>query len=104
MICPACQTEAHKHGRDRKGNQRFYCPACFKSFTDPSTRPIDGMYLPAIKVNGCLRLLLEGCSLRSVERLTGVSLHTLLKLLVEAGKKCEKLLEEQIKDIRVEDI
>jgi len=104
MICPTCQTEAHKHGHDRKGNQRFYCPICLKSVVDYSNRPIDGMYLPAKKVNGCLRLLLEGCSLRSVERLTGVSLHTLLKLLVEAGKKCEKLLNDRIKNIRVEDV
>jgi transposase-like protein/IS1 family transposase len=104
MICPTCQAEAHKHGRDRKGNQRFYCASCSKSFTDPSNRPIEGMYLSSSKVNGCLRLLLEGCSLRSVERLTGVSLHTLLKLLVEAGKRCEKLLEEYVKGIKAEDI
>jgi hypothetical protein len=48
--------------------------------------------------------LLEGCSLRSTERITGISLPTLLKLLVVAGEKCEKFLEERIQNIPVKDV
>jgi IS1 family transposase len=62
------------------------------------------MYLSISKVEHCLKILLEGCSLRSTERITGVSLHTLLKLLVTAGEKCEKFLENEIKNVSVKDV
>jgi IS1 family transposase/lambda repressor-like predicted transcriptional regulator len=62
------------------------------------------MYLPFDKAEHCLKLLLEGCSLRSTERITGVSLNTLLRLLVVTGEKCEKFLEDRIKDVRVKDV
>ena len=34
--------------------------------------------------------LVEGCSVRSTERLTGVSKPTILNLLVEVGTACEE--------------
>ena len=104
MNCPNCQNESRKHGKDRKGNQRFYCGSCSKSFTEQTDKSLDGMYLPIEKAGACLRLLLEGCSLRSVERLTGIALHTLLKLVVTAGEKCEKFLEERIQNVPVKDV
>jgi transposase-like protein/IS1 family transposase len=104
MNCPTCQTESRKGGKDRKGNQRYYCATCFKSFIEETDKPLDNMYLPFDKAEQCLKLLLEGCSLRSTERITGVSLNTLLKLLVMAGEKCETLLQERIQDVRVRDV
>jgi transposase-like protein/IS1 family transposase len=104
MNCPNCQTEARKRGKDRKGNQRHYCATCFKSFIESQDKPLDGMYLPLDKTVQCLNLLLEGCSLRSTERITGVNINTLMKLLVVAGKRCEQLLENRIKDIKVKDV
>ena len=104
MICQDCNNEARKRGKDRKGNQRYYCATCFKSFTEDQDKPLDNMYLPFDKAEHCLKLLLEGCSLRSTERITGVSLHTLLRLLVVTGEKCERLLENRIKDVRVKDV
>ena len=104
MNCPNCQTESSKRGKDRKGNQRYYCSACFKSFIEPEDKPLDSMYLPMEKAEQCLRLLLEGCSLRSTERITGVSLPTILKLLVIAGEKCERFLENRIKSGPVRDV
>ena len=40
-----------------------------------------------------LRTLVEGCSIRSVERLTGHHRDTIMRLLVEAGKKAELVLD-----------
>jgi transposase-like protein len=37
-------------------------------------------------------MLLEGASVRSTERLTGLHRDTILRLLVAAGEKCEKLM------------
>jgi transposase-like protein len=31
MVCHNCQVEAKKHGKDRKGNQRFCCEFCLAS-------------------------------------------------------------------------
>jgi transposase-like protein/IS1 family transposase len=104
MTCPNCQAESSKRGKDRKGNQRYYCATCFKSFLEPQENMLDGMYLPFGKAEHCLKLLLEGCSLRSTERITGVSLPTILKLLATVGEKCEKFLENKIQDVRVKDV
>lgn len=104
MTCHNCQNEARKRGKDRKGNQRYYCATCFKSFIEPQDKPLDNMYLPIEKAEQCLKMLLEGCSLRSVERMTGVALHTLLTLLVKVGSKCEALLENRIQSVPVKDV
>ena len=104
MTCHNCQNVARKRGKDRKGNQRYYCATCFKSFIEPQEKPLDGMYLPLDKAAQCIQQLIEGSSLRSTERITGVALNTLLKLLVVVGSKCEQLLENCIKDVPVKDV
>lgn len=102
MTCHVCQLAAKKFGKDRKGNQRFRCLSCRKTFTAQAR--VEGMYLPLDKAVLCLQLLVEGNSLRSVERITGVSLRTLLDLLVLAGEKSERLLNDKIKDLPVRDV
>jgi IS1 family transposase len=59
------------------------------------------MRLPIDRGVQCLRLLLEGNSIRSTERLTGVHRDTILKLLVIAGEKSSRLLEDKIYAIPV---
>ena len=95
MTCHVCQALAKRFGKDRKGNQRFRCPSCGKTFT--AQQRVEGKYLPLDKAVPCIQLLVEGNSLRSVERITGVTLHTLLDLLVLVGEKCERLLNDKIK-------
>jgi IS1 family transposase len=51
-----------------------------------------------------LQLLLEGCSMRSVERISGLHRDTILKLLVAAGEKCEKLMARLIVNVPVKDV
>jgi transposase-like protein/IS1 family transposase len=104
MNCPTCQTESRKRGKDRKGNQRYYCATCYKSFIEETDKPLGDMYLPMETAALCIALLVEGNSLRSTERLTGVNINTLMKLLVVAGEKCERFLESRIKDIPVKDV
>lgn len=47
-----------------------------------------------------LRCLCEGCSIRSVERLTEHHRDTIMRLLVEAGKQAELVLNSKIKNIQ----
>lgn len=46
--------------------------------------------------------LLEGCSARSVSRMTGSHLETVLKVLVNTGQHCDQILDERIRGIRCE--
>ena len=45
-------------------------------------------------------LLVEGMSLRSIERATGVSIKTVTKLLLAAGEACSAYHDEHVRDLR----
>lgn len=45
------------------------------------------------------RCLLEGCSINSTVRMTGVAKHTVLKLLVELGEACSAFSNEIMRDL-----
>ena len=47
---------------------------------------------------------MEGNSIRSTERITGVHRDTILALIVKAGERCEKLLAEKIAGLKVRDV
>jgi DNA-directed RNA polymerase specialized sigma24 family protein len=40
--------------------------------------------------------LIEGCSIRSISRMTGVHKKTIMKLLVEVGARCQQMLVEDL--------
>lgn len=46
--------------------------------------------------------LTEGCSIRSVSRMTGSHIETILKLLVESGQKAQAVLDERMRGIRAD--
>jgi transposase-like protein/IS1 family transposase len=104
MRCSLCQNEARKFGRNRNGSQRYRCDECRRTWTDEASRPIDRRKLPTDKAILCLRMLLEGNSIRSVERLTGVHRDTIIDAMVDAGKKCKRFMESAIHHVPVADI
>ncbi len=104
MTCHNCRTECKRKGHDRKGNQRYQCRQCSKTFLEPREKPLDGMYLPIEKAELVLKLLLEGNSVSTVERVTDVHHTTILKLLVLAGEKCERIMAEKIRNVEVRDV
>jgi hypothetical protein len=61
------------------------------------------MYLPMEKAKTVLRLILKGNSISSVERITEVHHTTILKLLVLAGEKCERIMAERVRNVPVRD-
>jgi IS1 family transposase len=73
-------------------------------FTDARDNSLDGMYLPIEKAEMVLKLLLEGNSVSTVERITEVHHTTILKLLVLAGEKCERIMAEKIRNVEVRDV
>jgi len=40
-----------------------------------------------------INALVEGCSIRSTERMTGVHRDTVMRLMVRVGESCEKLMD-----------
>jgi len=90
--------------KHRNGLRRFRCRQCSKTFTEAHETPLDGMYLPIETAEMVLRLLLEGNSVSSVERVTGVHHGTILKLLVLAGEKCERIMATKIVNVQVRDV
>jgi IS1 family transposase len=46
-----------------------------------------------------LSMLCEGSSMRSISRVAGVSINTVTKLLVDAGKACEAYHEETVRNV-----
>jgi IS1 family transposase len=62
------------------------------------------MRLPFEKALSVLQHLVEGCSVRTTERITGVEKRTILSLLAVVGDRCEKLMLERIKGLSVSDV
>jgi transposase-like protein/IS1 family transposase len=104
MACTACGVMCQRFGTHRNGLRRFRCPNCKKTYTEPRKRLIADMTLDDQKALLALQLMIEGNSLRSTERITGVNVNTLMKLLARAGEKCEKVMGRLIVNIPVKDV
>jgi transposase-like protein/IS1 family transposase len=101
MNCTDCEGRTKKHGKDRKGNQRFRCLTRDKTFIEPKESLLGKMYLAEDKALLCLQLLVEGSSIRSIERITGVHRDTVLSLLEKVGKRCIWLQETLVTNVQV---
>jgi len=51
-----------------------------------------------------LKLLTEGCSIRTVSRVTGFSINTVVKLLTQTGNACQAFHDEVVKDLNTKRI
>jgi transposase-like protein/IS1 family transposase len=104
MTCTGCEVRCQRFGTHRNGLQRFRCSQCKKTYTEEHKHLIEDMNLADEKALLALQLFVEGNSLRSTERITGVDINTLMKLLVRAGEKCEKVMGKLIVNIPVKDV
>jgi transposase-like protein/IS1 family transposase len=102
MLCPVCSNESRRFGRNRNGTQRWHCALCNRTFTVGDGR--DLRRVPEDKAILCLRMLLEGNSVRSTQRLTGVHRDTILEAMVPLGKDCKRFLEAKISGVAVANI
>mgnify|MGYP001795753730 CR=1 FL=1 len=62
------------------------------------------MSIPQEKMLQAAQLLIEGNSVLSTERITGLDKSTILRLLVLAGKKCEKVMSKHVRNMIVKDV
>ncbi len=99
MISLACQHEnLKKHGKDRKGNQRWKCQKCGSTITKANhERPLGDMRVDLSEAAKVLNMLLEGMSIRACERITGMKRDTICDLILQVGDNCNRLLESTVK-------
>src|ERR1700678_3448653 len=55
--------------------------------------------LPLEKRVQILSMLVEGSSMRSVSRVAGVSINTVTKLLIDAGRMCAAFHDEKVRNV-----
>ena len=105
MQCVHCESpRVKKFGKHRNGLQRFRCRDCGKTFTEENVRALGEMRISHDRAEMALRLLLEGTSIRSTERITGISRNTLCDLVVMAGRLCENFMRKMFVGLPVQDI
>jgi IS1 family transposase len=56
--------------------------------------------LPIAKRAQILSMLCEGSSMRAITRVTGVSINTVTKLLIDAGKACDAYHDEHVRGVK----
>lgn len=103
MTCIKCQhTTVKKFGRyGRLKIQRYRCTSCSTTFSDP--KPVSSLGTMRISEDNALRAiqcLIEGCSIRSTERLTGLHRDTIMSLLTLAGERCSRLMDERMRNLK----
>jgi transposase-like protein/IS1 family transposase len=104
MTCQECGTPCQKFGKHRNGLRRFRCPGCKKTYTKAQERTLGTMYIPQDRAVMALQLLLEGNSIRSTERITGLDRNTIMSLVVKGGDSCAALLQSKIQNLVVQDV
>lgn len=72
--------------------------------TEPHNGYFAGMYTSPEAAASVLRLMMEGLSIRSIERLTDLHRDTIRRVLVHAGGHCERLLQTNVRTVPVDDV
>ena len=105
MIAIACRHDVTKrHGHDRKGNQRHRCILCGKTWTEYQPKPLGNMRIDKRMAILCLRLLMEGNSIRSVERITRIHRDTILNLLETIGRRAKRYWATKMQNLPAKDV
>jgi transposase-like protein len=99
-----CNRKCKKCGKHRNGLQRFRCTQCGKTYTEDRARLFAPMIVPEEKALLAIQLLIEGTSVRTVERITQVHRDTILRLLVLAGERCIALMDTKMRNLQCERI
>ena len=103
MTCTRCQHQTCKRfgyfGKRRI--QRWRCNSCHVTFCQPQPQsPLGTMRTSEESATRAIQCLIEGCSIRSTERLTGLNRNTILRLLEVIGPRCERLLDTRLRNLR----
>ncbi|HTW59956.1 MAG TPA: hypothetical protein VMD99_17655, partial [Terriglobales bacterium] len=57
--------------------------------------------LPSHKRLAVISALVEGSSIRSIERITGVHRDTICRLLVDVGGNCARIMDSRMRNLKL---
>jgi len=103
MTCLRCQHQTCKRfgyfGKRRI--QRWRCTSCRSTFCEPHPRLTRATMIsqPDLAARA-IQCLLEGCSIRSTERLTGLNRNTIMRLLILAGHRSERIMDTMMRGLQ----
>lgn len=102
MTCVRCQHQTCKKfgyfGKRRI--QRWRCTSCKSTFCEAHEKLTRNTMTANPKVAiQAIKSLLEGCSIRSAERMTGLNRNTIMRLLVYAGKHSARIMDERMRQL-----
>ncbi len=102
MTCLRCKhAEAKRFGfYGRRRIQRYRCPACNSTFSEPRRKALPRHYIDTEKAAQIVTLLMEGMSVRAISRITGMHQGTILSLLLTVGDKARKLFDVRVRGVR----
>ena len=103
MNCPDCDIRCASFGKHRNGLRRFRCAQCGKTYTEPHQNPLGSMTSRWKRPFSRLGCFWKG---QRAKRGATTELHldTIMKLLVVAGEKCEKIMGRYIRNVTVQDV
>ena len=105
MTCHSCLVQCKKAGKRSDGLQRYRCNQCGKTFSDRKQFGVFGhKQIDEQKALLALQLIVEGNSLRTVHRITGLGRNTILRLVELAGERCETLLATKVRKVPATDV
>ena len=99
MMIACAHLEKKRFGRDRHGNQRYRCLACGKTWTERQPNQLGSLRIGLDDAKLSLRLLADGASIRSTERITSLHRDTICKLLVFFGERCQRFLDSRMRGL-----
>ncbi len=104
MIVQVCtHNNCKKNGTTKAGTVRWRCNDCGASWTE-GTETLGGMTIGMDRAEQIIGMLVEGMSVSATARLTDTDPHTILDLLVLVGERCQRFLEDELRDIHVDDV
>src|SRR5579863_4923292 len=103
MTCLRCQHQTCKKfgyfGKRRI--QRWRCSSCRSTFCEPHTKLTRATMISQPETAArAIQCLLEGCSIRSTERLTGLNRNTIMSLLLIAGERSETIMNTTMRGLQ----
>lgn len=108
ITCPkGCSVRPSKSGKRPDGTQRYRCGACYSTFS--ASKEQENLFATKQAVDDtkallALQLLVEGNSIRSTERITGLHRDTITGLLLKAGERSQALMTRLIRNVPVTDV
>jgi IS1 family transposase/transposase-like protein len=84
--CPNCSGSGIKYGKDNLGKQRYHCRVCRKTFLLEYKHKAYEQHTN----RWIAQLIKEGCGIRSIARLLGVAVNTVLRRILQIAKSIAK--------------